>query len=185
MAGEESIVSGMSDRYALALFELARDDKRLDEVAGDLKKIGELLDGSDDLARLVRSPVFGKDLQAKSMDAILSRVGVADLTKNFVGVLIENRRLFALPEIIRGFNGLLAHHRGEISVQVTTAIALNSDQSSKLESALKNAYGRSVQLNETVDPSILGGLIVKVGSRMIDSSISTQLNSLQIAMREA
>ncbi len=178
-------MAGMSDRYALALFELARDANSLDPVSNDLKKISELIAESDDLKRLVRSPVFGKDEQAKAMFVILEKIGVSDLTKNFVGVVIRNRRLFALPKIITDFNRRLAKHKGEIAVQVTSAVPLESDQSNKLASLLKSAYGQTVQLEETVDPSILGGLIVKVGSRMVDSSLSTQLNSLQIAMREA
>lgn len=175
----------MAGRYATALFELADGANSLDATAGDLATVSALINESDDLRRLVTSPVFGVDEQARAFAAVLDRAGVKGLTANFIGLVIRNRRLFALPDMIQGFNALLATKRGELTADVTSAHALNDAQIQSLKASLKTATGRDVQINANVDASLLGGLVVKVGSRMIDSSLKTKLNSLKLAMKEA
>ena len=177
-------VSGLAGRYATAIFELAREARTLDGVAADLAALTKLLNTSADLTRLVRSPVFSRAEQGKAMAAVLARMQVQDLTARFIGLVASKRRLFVLPAIISIFNALLAAHRGEVSAQVTSAHALDSEQLDAIKSALKQAAGRDVQLQAVVDNSILGGLIVRMGSRMIDGSLRTKLNNLQIAMKE-
>lgn len=181
----EHHVSGMAGRYATALFELADAANSLDATAADLGGIASLINESDDLRRLVLSPVFGADDQARAFAAVLEKGGIKGLVANFVGLVIQNRRLFALPDMIRGFNGLLAVKRGEVTADVTSAHPLNDAQIQSLKASLKTATGRDVQLNTNVDASLLGGLVVKVGSRMIDSSLKTKLTSLKLAMKEA
>ncbi|HUD53044.1 F0F1 ATP synthase subunit delta [Parvibaculum sp.] len=181
----ENIVSGMAGRYATALFELAESERSLDAVAADLNAIQAMIDGSVDLRQVVLSPVFGADDQAKAFAAILDRAGIKGLVANFVGLVIEKRRLFALPAMIAGYRQLLAKSRGEVSADVTSAHALSDAQLASIKAALKAATGRDVLVNTRVDEGLLGGLVVKVGSRMIDSSLKTKLNSLKLAMKEA
>ncbi len=183
MAAETSIVSGIAGRYATALFELAAEQKVLDEAAHDLAVIGALLEESDDLRRLVRSPLFKREEQARAMAAVMERSGTGDLVQNFVGVVARNRRLFALPEIIRDFKALLARHRGEVAASVASAAPLSKQQVAAIEAALRKAVGTDVTLQASVDPSLIGGLVVKVGSRMIDSSVGTKLQNLRLAMK--
>jgi len=175
----------MAGRYATALFELAEGANSLDATASDLANVSALINESDDLRRLVLSPVFGADEQARAFAAVLERAGIKGLVANFIGLVIRNRRLFALPDMIKGFNALLAAKRGELTADVTSAHALSDAQIQSLKASLKSATGRDVQINATVDASLLGGLVVKVGSRMIDSSLKTKLNSLKLAMKEA
>lgn len=178
-------VSGVAGRYATALFELADAQSALDAVAADLRGINAMLNESADLVRLVRSPIFSADEQARAFGAVLDKAGASGLVKNFVGLVIRNRRLFALPDMISAYTSLLAQKRGEVTADVTTAHALGDAQVESLKAALKSATGRDVLINTKVDASLLGGLVVKVGSRMIDSSLRTKLNSLKIAMKEA
>jgi F-type H+-transporting ATPase subunit delta len=175
----------MAGRYATALFELAESEASLDAVAGDLKRIEALINESADLRRLVQSPVFGAEEQGKAFSAILDRMGIKGLVANFVGLVIRNRRLFALPAMIAGYRALLAKSRGEMTADVTSAHRLSEAQIAGLRQALKASTGRDVNINTRVDEGLLGGLIVKVGSRMIDSSLKTKLNSLKLAMKEA
>jgi F-type H+-transporting ATPase subunit delta len=184
VAGDESIVAGMAGRYATALFDLAKEQGSVDAVANDLKTIETLLNESHDLTRLVRSPVFSADDQARAMTAVLGQAGVSGLTQNFIKLIARNRRLFALPDMIGGFRTLYARLKGEVTADVTTAQPLTESQTAQLLDNLKQALGKTVRLNTKVDPAILGGLIVKAGSRMIDSSIKTRLNTLKFAMKE-
>lgn len=181
----EQPVTGVAGRYATALFELAESEGSLDAVAENLASIGQMLDESEDLRRLVRSPVFGADVQGRAFGAVLEKAGIGGLTANFIGLVIKNRRLFALTGMISAFRQLLAVKRGEITASVSSAHPLSDAQIEGLKAALKSATGRDVNMDTTVDESLLGGLIVKVGSRMIDSSLRTKLNSLKIAMKEA
>lgn len=174
----------MAGRYAIALFDLALDEDKLDEVDGALAQIEALLAESPDFARLVRSPVFSSEDQARALMAVAAVTGVRGLTANFLQLLVKNRRLFALRDIIAGFRRLLADHRGEITAEIISAIPLSAAQTDELKASLKAKTGKAVTLNLTVDPSILGGLIVKIGSRMIDTSIRTKLNALKFAMKE-
>lgn len=177
-------VSGLAGRYATAIFELARDAGKLDAVAADLASLTAMLANSPDLVRLVRSPVLSRTEQGKAMAAILDRMNVQDLTRRFIGLAAAKRRLFLLPAMITIFNGLLAQFRGEITARVTSAHPLDKAQLDAIAAALKQTATRDVQIQADVDNSLLGGLIVRMGSRMIDSSLRTKLNNLQIAMKE-
>lgn len=184
MAGDDSIVSGAAGRYATALFDLAKEEGALDTVAADLNRFDGMLTESKDLERLVRSPVFSADDQGKALSALLGKAGLSGLAVNFFKLLAANRRLFVVRDVIKGFRALLARERGETSAEVTSAHALTDQQLAELKSALKATAGRDVRIETRVDPSILGGLVVKLGSRMIDSSLKTKLNNLKFAMKE-
>lgn len=184
MNGDTSIVSGVSGRYATALFELALEEKKVDEVARDIERFDALIAGSEDLQRLVQSPAFSAAEQGRAIEAILAKAKITGTAAKFVGLLARNRRLFVLRDVIAAFRTLVSRHRGEISAEVTSAQALDAAQVKALKAALKSAVGKDVSLKERVDPSLIGGLIVKVGSRMVDTSIRTKLNSLKLAMKE-
>jgi F-type H+-transporting ATPase subunit delta len=181
---EEHMVSGVAGRYATALFELASEANALDKVEGDLSRFGEALDAAPDLARLVGSPVFTADEQARALAAVLDKLGIDGLTRNFLLLLAKNRRLFAVTDTARAFRAMLARHRGEMSASVISAETLTEAQIAALKQALKAALGKDVLLETRIDPALLGGLVVKVGSRMIDTSLRTRLNSLKVAMKE-
>jgi F-type H+-transporting ATPase subunit delta len=185
VAAEDTSVSGVSGRYATALFELARDEKSVDAVKADLDKFAAMLAESDDLRRLVRSPVFAAEAQSKALTAVLEQAGISGISANFLRVLTANRRLFVVGDVIRAFNALVASFKGEASADVTVAEALSDRNLDALKAALKSVTGRDVTLNVKVDPSIIGGLVVKLGSRMVDSSLRTKLNSIKNAMKEA
>jgi len=186
VAGEDPIVSGMAGRYATALFELALEEKAVDAVKKDLEQFDALIGANPDLARLVRSPVFGADEQLKALSAILAKAGIKGMAANFLRVITTNRRLFAARDIIRGFRALVARNRGEVTAQVTVAEKLNDKNLDALKGALKSVTGgKDIDLDVKVEPAIIGGLIVKVGSRMIDSSLRTKLNAMKVAMKEA
>ena len=178
-------VSGVAERYASALFELAQSENAIDTVEKDLARVEALLQGSDDLQRLVRSPVFSADEQQAAIGAVLDKARITGLTGNFVRVTAANRRLFALPGMIRAFRARLAEYRGEATAEVTVAQDLTAAQTKELATTLKGIVGKDVALDVTVDPSLLGGMIVKVGSRQIDTSIRTKLSSLKLALKEA
>jgi F-type H+-transporting ATPase subunit delta len=185
MAAEGSIVSGMAGRYATALFELARDNKAIDAVAADLARFDALVADSADLNRLVRSPVFGAEDQAKALSAVLDRAEIKGLAANFLRVIASNRRLFAVRDMTKAFRALVAQHRGEVTAEVTVAEQLNDAHLGALKGALRQITGKDVDLDMKVDPSIIGGLVVKLGSRMVDSSLRSKLNAIKHAMKEA
>jgi F-type H+-transporting ATPase subunit delta len=185
MAAELSIVSSMAGRYANALFELARDEKNLDAVKADLEAFDALVAGNKDLERLVRSPVYSADDQTRALSDILDKAGLTGLAANFLKVVAANRRLFAVREIIQGFKSLVARHRGEVTAQVTVAEPLSAARLNEIKSALKSVTGKDVIVDVKVDPAIIGGLVAKLGSRMIDSSLRTKLNAIKHAMKEA
>ena len=184
MTGQVSTVEGVSGRYATALFQLALDAAALDEVGADLTTFQAMLEDSEDLMRVVKSPVFSADDQNRAVNAVLAKAEITGLCANFIGLVAQNRRLFVILDMIRDFRKLLASHRGEVSAQVTSAEALSDAHVDALKAALKEQVGRDVQLETQIDPELLGGIIVKVGSRMIDSSLRTKLNNLKIAMKE-
>lgn len=185
MAAEDPSVSGVSGRYATALFELAREEKSIDAVKADLDKFEAMLNESADLKRLVRSPVFSADAQAKALNALLDKAGITATSAKFLKVLTANRRLFAVADVIRAYRALVAKFKGEATADVTVAEPLNEKNLDALKTALKSVTGKDVALNVKVDPSIIGGLVVKLGSRMVDSSLRTKLNSIKHAMKEA
>ena len=177
------IVAGLGGRYATALFELAKDGKAIDAVSASLAKLRQALAESSDFAELTRSPVIGRDAGTRAALATADSLKVDTLTRNFLGLLGKNRRLAALPAIISGFMQLAAHHRGETTAEVTAAHHLSDDQTAALKAKLKAMVGSDVAVDIKVDPEILGGLVVRVGSRMIDSSIRTKLDTLAQAMK--
>ena len=185
MAAEDPSVSGVSGRYATALFELARDEKSIDAVRADLDRFEAMLNDSTDLKRLVRSPVFSAGEQSKALIAVLDKAGIAGVSANFLKVLTANRRLFVVTDVIRAFRALVARFKGEATADITVAEALSEKNLDALKTALKTVTGKDVALNVKVDPSIIGGLVVKLGSRMVDSSLRTKLNSIKHAMKEA
>lgn len=185
MASEQPIVAGVAGRYATALFELALEDKVLDKVRADLDRFDQMMAGSDDLKRLVRSPVFTADQQVKALEPILQKAGIDGIAANFVKLVASNRRLFALPQIVKAFRALVARHKGEVSASVTVAEQLSDAHLKSLKDALNAVTGKDVDLQVQVDPAIIGGLVVKLGSRMVDTSLRTKLNSIKTAMKEA
>jgi F-type H+-transporting ATPase subunit delta len=185
VAAEDPSVSGVSGRYATALFELARDEKAVDAVMTDLATFEAMLAESADLKRLVRSPVFSAEAQSRALAAVLAQAGITGIAGNFLKVLTANRRLFAVADVIRAFRALVAKFRGEATADVTVAEVLSDANLDALKVALKSVTGKDVALNVKVDPSIIGGLVVKLGSRMVDSSLRTKLNSIKHAMKEA
>jgi F-type H+-transporting ATPase subunit delta len=185
VAAEDPSVSGVSGRYATALFELARDERAIDAVVADLDGFEAMLADSADLQRLVRSPVFSAGEQSRALGAVLDESGISGIAANFLKVLTANRRLFAVHHVIRAFRVLVAKFKGEATADVTVAEKLTDKNLDALKTALKSVTGKDVALIVNVDPSIIGGLVVKLGSRMVDSSLRTKLNSIKHAMKEA
>lgn len=182
MATDETVVEGVAGRYAAALFDLAKESSKLPEVEADLVAFQAMLDDSADFVRLVRSPVIGAEDQARALGVILAKAGIDGLSANFFRLLASNRRLFAVADIIKAFRMIAAKARGEVTAEVTSATTLNDQQLAELKQTLKASVGKDVTLNAHVDPSLLGGLIVKVGSRMVDSSLKTKLQSLKVSL---
>jgi F-type H+-transporting ATPase subunit delta len=170
-------------RYASALFELASEANAVEETGAGLNAFQALLDSSEDLVRLVRSPVFAADDQIAALEAIAGKAGIGGLALNFLRLITRNRRLFFISEMIKAYNSLVAAARGEVVAEVTSADGLSEQHVADLKAALKASIGRDVKLSTRVDPAILGGLIVKVGSRMMDNSLKTKLQNLKIAMK--
>ncbi len=183
MENSSGIQASLAGRYALALFELARDGKSLDSVAESLATLKAALAQSSDLKALTTSPLVARDDAAKAIAAVAGALKLDPLTTKTLGVLAQNRRLFQLSNVIRAFNTLLSAHKGETRAEVTSAFALTKTQQGALAKQLKARTGRDMALDLTVDPAIMGGLIVKMGSQMIDSSLRTRLNRLAQAMR--
>ena len=183
MSSETSGVSALARRYATALFELADEKKQLDEVARDLTSITAMIDSSADLRRLIQSPIIPRHKQFLAMDAILATADVGKITRNFLGVVTQNGRLFAILGIIKGYQSLLAHLRGEVSAEIITATPLAESQLDAIKSSIKETLVNKLTINAKVDKSLLGGLVVKVGSRMIDTSLRTKLSQLELAMK--
>ena len=183
MTTETQSVTGMPGRYATALFELASEAGVVDPVEADFDAFDRMLDESPDLRRLVRSPVYSTEEQIRGLAAVLERAGATPLTINFIKLVSSNRRLFAIRDMIAAYRRLMASARGEIAAEVTSAHPLRPEQVEALKQELRAVDSREVKLTQRVDPTILGGLIVKVGSRMIDNSLRTKLASLKLAMK--
>jgi len=177
------IQASLAGRYALALFELARDQKQLENVGASLAAVRATLDQSDDFRALTTSPLIGRDEAVRAATAAAEAMRLDPLTASFLGVLAQNRRLSQLGNVIRAFNTLAARHRGEINAEVTSAYPLDDDQVDAIKQNLRTRMGRDIAVEMNVDPAILGGLVVKIGSQMIDGSIRTKLNSLAQAMK--
>ncbi len=184
MAHEGPIVSGIAGRYASALFELANEAGQIDAVATDLASFDAMIAESADLERLVRNPVFTADEQEAGVTAILEKAGIAGLAGNFIKLLAAKRRLFLVRDAVKAFSALADVKKGIEHAEVTVAEPLSDKNRKALSDALKEKTGKSVEISEKVDPAIIGGIVVKLGSRMVDSSVRTKLNSLKVAMKE-
>jgi F-type H+-transporting ATPase subunit delta len=177
-------LSGVAGRYATALFDLARDARAIDAVGNDLSQVAAMISGSADLQRLVASPVFTAGQQADAMGALLAKARISGLAANFIRLVASKRRLFALPDMIRSYHALVAQSRGIVGAEVTVAEAPSAKQVNDIKAALKEVAGTEVEVAIKVDPAIIGGLVVKMGSRMVDASLKTKLNSIRLAMKE-
>lgn len=175
----------MAGRYATALLELALEANAIEPVKAELDRFDALVAESADLTRLVRSPVFPAEQQLQALSAVLERVGIHGLAANFLKLAAANRRLFAVRDMIKAYRALVAQHKGEATAAVTVAEPLKDQHVDALRAALKSVTGKDVDLEVKVDPAILGGLVVKLGSRMVDSSLRTKLNAIKHAMKEA
>lgn len=183
MSAQFTGLTTIAGRYAVALFDLADADKAHDKVAADLTGLKELIAQSADLRRLILSPAMRRSDQERAMAEILARAGVSDLTRRFVLVVARNRRLFVLPQMIDAFQAELARRRGEIAAEVTAPKTLSARQLAALDQTLQKVMGGKVRVDLKIDPSLLGGLVVKIGSRMVDSSLRTKLMKLEVAMK--
>ena len=184
MAESSTHVSSAAGRYATALFELAGESDALAQTEQDMAALGQALDASDDLRTLLSTPIYTRDEQGRAMASVTEAMGLSAMVRNLAGLMVSKGRLFMLGQVVDIFAELMAEHRGEVTADVTAARALSDAQQAGLVSTLKAAIGREVKLNVTVDEGIIGGLVVKVGSKMIDTSIRSKLASLQNAMRE-
>jgi F-type H+-transporting ATPase subunit delta len=185
VAGEDHSVSSMAGRYATALFELAREANAIDAVSVALARFDAIVAENPDLNRLVRSPVFGAEEQLKALSAVLERVAIEGLAANFLKLVASNRRLFAVRDMVKAYRTLVARYKGEVRAEVTVAERLAEQHLEALKEALKSVSGgRSVDLDVRIDSAIIGGLIVKLGSRMVDASLKTKLNAIKQAMKE-
>ncbi|MEK0082015.1 F0F1 ATP synthase subunit delta [Benzoatithermus flavus] len=183
MPASTAMASGVAGRYATALFELASERSALEQVERDLAALDRAIAESADLKRLISSPIVSREDQARAMEALSDQLGLGRIVKNFLGVIAERRRLAALPAMIAAFNRLLAQHRGEETAEVTSAVPLDEAQLASIKDAVAAYAGRPVQLTTSVDPGLLGGLVVRIGSRMIDASLKTKLQHLELSMR--
>jgi len=184
VADNSHLISGVAERYASSLYELAAEAKAVDAVAKDLNRFQAMIDDSTDLRRLVESPVFSAEDQSRSIVALIAKANISGLVGNFLKVVARNRRLFAMPAIIRSFHEIVARERGEVSADVISAHALSAAQEKELMASLSSVTGKTVTLNVTVDASLLGGLIVKIGSRQVDTSLRTKLSTLKHTLKE-
>ena len=183
MENSGGIKASLAGRYAAALFELARERDLLSAVERDLEALAEAERGSPEFAALIRNPEISREVAGGAMTGIGDVLGLSDLTRNFLRVLAENRRLRSLPEMVRAFAAIAAASRGEVTAEVVSAHPLTDEQLAQLSQKLKEREGRAVKIHARVDPQILGGLVVTIGSRRIDSSIRTRLNTLAQAMK--
>ena len=184
MAKSSSPISGIAERYAGSLFELALQSNSVAAVEAELDSFERMLAASPELTRLIVSPVFSAEDQLQAIAAIADKASIKGLAGNFLRVVAKNRRLFAVPAMIKAFRQIAAEQRGEVAAEVTSAHPLTAAQETELKAALRGVAGKDVAFTVTIDPSLLGGLVVKVGSRQIDTSLKTKLNSLKLALKE-
>ncbi len=185
MSSETIQTSGVASRYADAFFELMAGNKALDVAEKDLNALKSAIADNTELRDFLKSPIYTQQDQTSAITTIAEKAGFHDLTRNYLVLITQNRRLFALEDIIRAFNAKLADHRGEVSAEAISAMTLNDEQTRRLRVEIETIVGKAVNLKTRVDPTLLGGLIVKVGSTMIDSSLKTKLNRIQSVMKEA
>jgi F-type H+-transporting ATPase subunit delta len=179
------IVSGIAGRYASALFELAQEEGKVDAISSELTAFAALIDSSDDLKSFIKNPVFTAEQQLGAVGALLDKAGISGLGGNFIKVVASKRRLFAVEGMIKGYRALVAESRGIVAAEVTVAEAMNDKNMKAVKEALASLTGKTVDVIEKIDPSIIGGLVVKMGSKMVDAAVRTKLNSMKLAMKEA
>jgi F-type H+-transporting ATPase subunit delta len=181
---DQTLVSGVAGRYATALFELASEANAVDAVSADLDSFSAMIAESADLKRLIESPAFSAEEQVAAIKALLAAAGISGIAGNFIGFVASKRRLFALPGMIAGYRALVAEAKGIVSAQVTVAEEPSAKRLDEIRATLKQVAGKDVDVAIKVDPAIIGGLVVKMGSRMVDASLKTKLNSIRLAMKE-
>jgi F-type H+-transporting ATPase subunit delta len=179
-----SISAGIAERYAAALFELARDGKAVQGLETDVDALDAALSASADLRDLIASPLYSRDDQAAAIGAIAARMGLSPLTGHTLALMAQKRRLFVLPQLLAALRGMIAEAKGEVTAEVASAVALTPAQAAALAETLKSRVGKAVKLKATVDPALIGGLVVKVGSVMVDTTTRAKLAALQNAMKE-
>ncbi|WP_434290646.1 F0F1 ATP synthase subunit delta [Celeribacter sp. SCSIO 80788] len=184
MSEPASISGGIAVRYATAVFELAKESNAIAALEEDVATLSSALAESDDLKALISSPVYTREELEAAIKAIAAKAGLTGIVSGTLGLMAQNRRLFVLPQLVAKLGDLLAEERGEVTAEVTSAKALTKTQTTKLAKSLSEKFGKTVNINATVDEAIIGGLVVKVGSKMIDTSIASKLNSLQNVMKE-
>lgn len=183
MSDSSAQASGLAERYASALFDLAKEQDARDPVGADLDDLVRLAGENPDLRRLIASPVIGREAQARAVVAVAERAGAHDLTRKFLGVLAGKGRLFALPDVARAFRARAAKDRGEVAAEVVSAVPLDEGQLKVLNEAVSRQAGRAVTLAASVDPGLIGGLVVRIGSRMIDASLRTKIARLETSLK--
>lgn len=177
------MTASVAGRYASALFDLAKEQNVVSAVEADLVAFDGMLGSSEDLRNLVRTPVVSADVQAKALAAVLAKAGITGITANFMALVVKNRRLFVVGDMIGKYRSLAAKSRGEVTAEVISAQPLSEAQAAALADTLRASAGKNVMLAAKVDPSLIGGMIVKIGSRMIDSSLKTKLANLSVALK--
>lgn len=184
MSESASISSGIAERYAAAVFDIAKEENAIGTLEANVDDLAAALADSNDLRDLINSPVYSRDVQGQAIAAVAKKMGLTNILTNTLGLMASKRRLFVLPALITSLRAKISEHKGEVTADVTSAVALSAAQSKKLAETLKAQVGKDVKINATVDEALIGGLVVKVGSKMIDTSIRSKLNSLQNAMKE-
>lgn len=184
VANSASISANIAGRYAQAVFDIAKESGDLDTLSAQVDDLARALDDSADLRAMIGSPVLSRDAQGQAIAAIAGKMGLSQVLANTLALMAQNRRLFTLPQLVAKLRGLIADERGEVTADVTSAVELTADQKQRLTNTLAGKSGKTVKLNTRVDDSLIGGMIVKMGSQMIDSSIRSRLASLQNAMKE-
>ena len=183
MPSEATGISGLAERYAAALFDLADERRALDEVAADLRQLRGMMAESADLRRVIRSPILARGEQGKALAAVAERAGLSQLVRDFLAIVARNRRLFAVPAMIEAYLAKLAERRGEVTAEVTAAQPLSDAQIGLLSEQLRRSVGRRVAVDVRVDAGLIGGMVVKIGSRMVDGSLKSRLQRLQLVMK--
>lgn len=184
MSDSASISSGIAARYATAVFELAKDEKALKALEGDVDALDAALSGSADLRDMITSPLYTREDQARAIAAVASKMKLSTLVANTLALMASKRRLFVLPQMISSLRDMISAEKGEVTAEVTSAVKLSAAQAKELAATLKARVGKDVKLKTAVDESLIGGLVVKLGSTMIDTSVKAKLAALQNAMKE-
>ena len=184
MSDSASISSGIAQRYATAVFEIAKENKRLDKLEANLGDLHTALQESADLRDLLHSPILTREVQGQAIKAIAKKMGLIPALQNALSLMATKRRLFVVPQMVAQLREMIAAHKGEVTADVVSAKALTDAQAKKLSETLTSKFGQDVKINASVDETLIGGLVVKVGSKMIDTSIRSKLNSLQNVMKE-